>query len=170
VGDPQLLFLDEPTTGLDPQSRRQLWELIEGFKSAGRSILLTTHYMDEAQTLADRVAVIAAGRIAAEGTPETIGGRDEAKAIVEFRLPPGLDRASIPLPPAADLEVGSDGRVRFTTETPTRDLAALTAWAGARGEELDALTVARPSLEDMYLRLTAQAEAGTESATAEALA
>jgi ABC-2 type transport system ATP-binding protein len=170
AGDPELIFLDEPTTGFDPSARRRSWELVANLRKLGKTILLTTHYMDEAQTLADRVAVIAAGRIAAEGTPETIGGRDEAKAIVEFRLPPGLDRASIPLPPAADLEVGSDGRVRFTTETPTRDLAALTAWAGARGEELDALTVARPSLEDMYLRLTAQAEAGTESATAEALA
>ena len=124
------------------------------------------------------MAVIAAGRIVAEGTPETIGGRDVANAIVEFRPPPGMDPSSIPLPRSADLDIAADGRIRFTTETPTRDLAALTACAGARGEELDGLTVARPSLEDMYLRLTAQAEAGTgvgseagtEAATAGALA
>jgi ABC-2 type transport system ATP-binding protein len=182
AGDPDLIFLDEPTTGFDPSARRRSWELVANLRRLGKTILLTTHYMDEAQTLADRVAVIAAGRIAAEGTPETIGGRDVAKAIVEFRLPPGVnpevnpgvDPSSIPLPRSADLDIGADGRVRFTTETPTGDLAAVTAWAAARGEELEGLTVTRPSLEEMYLRLTAQAEAGTdegaEAATAGALA
>ena len=169
AGDPDLIFLDEPTTGFDPSARRRSWELVANLRKLGKTILLTTHYMDEAQTLADRVAVIAAGRIAAEGTPETIGGRDVAKAIVEFRLPPGgnprVDPSSIPLPRAADLDLAADGRIRFTTETPTRDLAALTAWAAARGEELEGLTVARPSLEDMYLRLTAEAQAGTDEGT-----
>ncbi|HEY2666235.1 MAG TPA: ABC transporter ATP-binding protein [Actinomycetota bacterium] len=170
AGDPDLIFLDEPTTGFDPSARRRSWELVANLRKLGKTILLTTHYMDEAQTLADRVAVIAAGRIAAEGTPETIGGRDVAKAVVEFRLPPGVEPSTVPLPGAADLDIAPDGRIRFTTETPTRDLAALTAWAAGRGEELDGLTVARPSLEDVYLRLTAQAQsrdAGTAAGTDE---
>src|SRR3989440_3300206 len=153
AGDPDLIFLDEPTTGFDPSARRRSWELVANLRKLGKTILLTTHYMDEAQTLADRVAVIAAGRIAAEGTPETIGGRDVARAIVEFRLPPGVDPAALPLPPGAEVDA-SEGRVRFTTETPTSVLAPLIAWAAERGMELEALTVARPSLEDIYLQLT----------------
>jgi ABC-2 type transport system ATP-binding protein len=146
AGDPELVFLDEPTTGFDPAARRQSWELISGLRELGKTILLTTHYMDEAQQLADRVVVIARGRIIAEGTPDTLG-RDHA-AVVAFRLPDG---AEPPLPPAAQIE---RGHVRFRTETPTRDLAPLLSWAAERELELEGLSVSRPTLEDVYLELT----------------
>jgi ABC-2 type transport system ATP-binding protein len=146
AGDPELIFLDEPTTGFDPAARRQSWELIDGLRSLGKTILLTTHYMDEAQHLADRVVVIARGQVIAEGTPDTLG-RDGV-TVVGFRLPDG----ELPeLPAGAQLE---RGHVRFRTETPTRDLAPLLAWAADRGIELDGLTVTRPTLEDVYLELT----------------
>src|SRR5919201_6455428 len=96
VGDPELIFLDEPTTGFDPSARRRSWELIENLRSLGKTILLTTHYMDEAQNLADRVTIMAAGRIVAEGTPESLGGRDVAEAVISFRLPPGAGTADLP--------------------------------------------------------------------------
>jgi ABC-2 type transport system ATP-binding protein len=134
-GDPELLFLDEPTTGFDPQARRQSWELISQLRELGTTILLTTHYMEEAQQLADRVVVIARGRVIAEGTPDSLSSAD-ATAIVSYR---------------------SNGElIRFRTETPTRDLAPLIAEAAERGEELEGLTVTRPSLEDIYLQLTAE--------------
>src|SRR3954468_7695658 len=146
AGDPELVFLDEPTTGFDPSARRQSWELISALRDLGKTILLTTHYMDEAQQLADRVVVIARGRIIAEGTPDTLG-RDHA-TIVAFRLPDGADA---PLPAGAETD---RGQVRFRTATPTRDLAPLLAWAADRDVELDGLTVTRPTLEDVYLELT----------------
>ena len=150
-GDPELVFLDEPTTGFDPAARRQSWELIEGLRSLGKTILLTTHYMDEAQRLADRVVVIAGGRIIAEGTPETLG-RGEA-SLVSFRLPAGLEADDMPLPDDVAVELRG-AAVQFRTDTPTRDLAPLLSWAAVRGAELEALTVSRPSLEDVYLQLT----------------
>jgi ABC-2 type transport system ATP-binding protein len=151
AGDPELIFLDEPTTGFDPSARRQAWEVIDGLSSLGKTILLTTHYMDEAQNLADRVAVISAGRIVAEGTPDTIAGRDVSAALVTFRTPDGVDPAELPLPDSAER---TNGRVSFSSQTPTRDLAPLIAWAAARGLELDGLTITRRSLEDIYLELT----------------
>jgi ABC-2 type transport system ATP-binding protein len=157
VGDPDLLFLDEPTTGFDPSARRRSWELIESLRDLGKTILLTTHYMDEAQNLADRVAIIAAGRIVASGTPDSLGGRDEGEVQIAFRLPAGTALADLPpgLPgrPASD-----EDRVLLRTTEPTRALHVLTAWALRRGEELDALTVTRPSLEDVYLQLTGDQE------------
>jgi ABC-2 type transport system ATP-binding protein len=157
VGDPDLLFLDEPTTGFDPSARRRSWELIESLRELGKTILLTTHYMDEAQHLADRVAILASGRIVAAGTPDSLGGRDEGEALVAFRLPAGATLADLPggLPARAAAE---EGRVVLRTAEPTRTLHALCGWALARGEELDALTVTRPSLEDVYLELTAAEE------------
>jgi ABC-2 type transport system ATP-binding protein len=150
-GDPELVFLDEPTTGFDPAARRQSWELIERLRSLGKTILLTTHYMDEAQHLADRVVVMSHGRVIAEGTPDTLG-RDAAEAaLVSFRLPAGLDADDAPLP--GDVE-RHDRTLRFRTATPTRDLAPLLSWAAVRGAELEALTVTRPTLEDVYLQLT----------------
>jgi ABC-2 type transport system ATP-binding protein len=157
VGDPELIFLDEPTTGFDPSARRRSWELIENLRALGKTILLTTHYMDEAQNLADRVTIMAAGRIVAEGTPESLGGRDVAEAVISFRLPPGAGTADLP----AGLPVRPtvlDNHVTLRTTTPTRLLNALTGWALARGEELEALVVTRPSLEDVYLQLTADDE------------
>jgi ABC-2 type transport system ATP-binding protein len=157
VGDPDLLFLDEPTTGFDPSARRRSWELIESLRDLGKTILLTTHYMDEAQNLADRVAILAAGRIVASGTPDTLGGRDEEEAVITFRLPAGTTLADLP----GDLSARSlpeGDRVELATTEPTRVLNQLTGWALARGEELDGLTVTRPSLEDVYLRLTGAPE------------
>jgi ABC-2 type transport system ATP-binding protein len=153
AGDPDLIFLDEPTTGFDPSARRRSWELVENLRSLGKAILLTTHYMDEAQHLADRVAVITAGRILAEGSPETIGGRDLVKAVIAFRLPQGVEAGDVPLPRGAALDE-RHGRVSFETEAPTRDIASLVAWAAGRSEELEGLTVSRPTLEDTYLMLT----------------
>jgi len=153
VGDPDLIFLDEPTTGFDPSARRRSWELVDSLRSLGKTILLTTHYMDEAQNLADRVAVLAGGRIVAAGSPESLGGRDVAEAVVTFRLPAGTGAADLPpgLPETLRVE-GSHVAVR--TVAPTRTLNLLTGWALARGEELEALAVTRPSLEDVYLQLT----------------
>ena len=153
VGDPDLIFLDEPTTGFDPSARRRSWELVDSLRDLGKTILLTTHYMDEAQNLADRVAIMADGRIVAEGDPESLGGRDVAEAVVSFRLPNGARLADLP----GDLPDGlrqEEDLVLLRTTAPTRALHILTGWALARGEELEALAVTRPSLEDVYLRLT----------------
>jgi ABC-2 type transport system ATP-binding protein len=152
-GDPELLFLDEPTTGFDPAARRHSWELIDSLRSLGKTILLTTHYMDEAQQLADRVVVIAGGRIIAEGTPETLGRGTGEASLVSFRLPADLDGDDMPIPGGVAVE-RRGGAVQFRTTTPTRDLAPLVSWAAVRGAELEALTVSRPSLEDVYLQLT----------------
>ena len=149
VGDPDLIFLDEPTTGFDPSARRQAWSIVENLTSLGKTILLTTHYMDEAQQLADRIAVIADGSIVAEGTPDTLGGRQQADATVRFALPDGVSISELPVQPAASTE----GKVVFSTREPTRLLNQLTSWAIGRGLELDALSVERPTLEDVYLQL-----------------
>jgi ABC-2 type transport system ATP-binding protein len=150
-GDPELVFLDEPTTGFDPAARRHSWELIEELRALGKTILLTTHYMDEAQHLADRVVVIAGGRIIAEGTPDSLGRGTADASLVSFRVPAGLDADDMPLPDDAERR---NGTVSFRTETPTGDLAPLLSWAAVRGAELEALSVTRPSLEDVYLQLT----------------
>jgi ABC-type multidrug transport system ATPase subunit len=157
VGDPDLLFLDEPTTGFDPSARRRSWELIESLRTLGKTILLTTHYMDEAQNLADRVAILAAGRVVAAGTPDSLGGRDEGEAMIAFRLPAGTPVAALPAGLPGRPEPHEDRVVLRTTE-PTRALNLLTGWALDRGVELDALTVTRPSLEDVYLQLTSVPE------------
>ena len=149
VGDPDLLFLDEPTTGFDPAARRQAWSLVESLKPLGKTVFLTTHYMDEAEALADRVAVIAAGVIVAEGTPQTLGGREDAPAEIRFRRPPGMDPAAL-LGAAARAE---DGWVSFRTPEPTRALWALEEWCHPRGTDLPGLEVRRPSLEDIYMEL-----------------
>jgi ABC-2 type transport system ATP-binding protein len=136
VGDPDLLFLDEPTTGFDPSARRQAWEVIAGLRELGKTVFLTTHYMDEAQRLADRLAVIARGEIVARGTPEDLGDRESRPARISYR---------------------EDGReVELETTTPVQTLNELTGRALAEGRELEGLEVARPSLEDVYLELTNQ--------------
>jgi ABC-2 type transport system ATP-binding protein len=158
IGDPELLFLDEPTTGFDPTARRQAWDVVRNLGQLGKTILLTTHYMDEAQALADRVVVIAAGRIVAEGTPDSIGGRADADAQIRFLLPAGVTLSDLPL--AATVEAG--GMVLAVTAEPTKALQRLTTWSLERGGELEALSVTRPSLEDVYLALTAAHAADTE--------
>jgi ABC-2 type transport system ATP-binding protein len=159
VGDPELLFLDEPTTGFDPAARRGAWDVIAGLRALGKTVFLTTHYIEEAQVLADRVAIIRAGRIVAEGTPaELAAGR--ARTSIRFALPAGdvhdAQSAGFELPDrlAARAHVHG-GRVELTSDEPVRDLAALCTWALARGIELADLEAVRPSLEDVYLELTA---------------
>jgi ABC-2 type transport system ATP-binding protein len=149
VGDPDLLFLDEPTTGFDPSARRQAWEILDNLTELGKTILLTTHYMDEAQHLADRIAIIDHGRIVAEGTPDTLGGRSDGNSHIRFVLRDGVSLDEVPIP-GASLR---DGVVEVEAASPTRALHELTTWALARGVELERLQVSRPSLEDVYLEL-----------------
>jgi ABC-2 type transport system ATP-binding protein len=158
VGEPDLLFLDEPTTGFDPSARRQAWDLVRALRAGGKTILLTTHYMDEAQALADRIAVMARGRIVAEGTPHTLGDRHRLDARIRFRLPVGIDFQDLP-PVAQRAGRATDGRVELHTAAPVPLLRDLTAWASARNLDLDDLTVDRPTLEDVYLDLTKEAPA-----------
>jgi ABC-2 type transport system ATP-binding protein len=143
VGDPDLVFLDEPTTGFDPQARRAAWEMIRSLRSLGKTVLLTTHYLDEAEQLADRVAVMRAGQIVRVGTPRELT-TTELQTEIRYRQ--------------------NGEEVLVQTDEPTRVLAELTSAAVARGEELEGLQVRRPSLEEVYLALTA----GEEEATAEA--
>ena len=151
AGDPELLFLDEPTTGFDPAARRQAWETIRGLRRLGTTIVLTTHYLDEAQVLADRVAIIADGRIVASGTPDTLGARGDAPSQVRVRLAGGIEPPALPGLQPAD----GHGHLIVTTE-PTRALHDLTGWALERGVALEQLEVSRPTLEDVYLELTGE--------------
>jgi ABC-2 type transport system ATP-binding protein len=156
VGDPALLFLDEPTTGFDPEARRKAWELVEGLRALGKTVLLTTHYMDEAEHLADRVAVIVHGRLVALGSPAELAATGEATSILSFRLPAGIEASDLP---ALDGELLCEGQEwRLPTAHPTRSLNALTSWAVDRGIEMPSLAVNRPSLEDTYLALVGQAD------------
>ncbi len=150
VGNPELLFLDEPTTGLDPAGRRTSWELIRRLASGGTTVILTTHYMDEAEALADRVAIIARGTIVASGSPDQIGGRDVGAATIRFRLPATVPVSSLPV----TATVGDDSSVEVHTDEELTVLHALTGWALEAGVELAGLTVTRITLEDVYLRLT----------------
>jgi len=149
AGNPDLLFLDEPTTGFDPSARHEAWEVIKNLAELGKTVLLTTHYMDEAQYLADQVAVISSGRIVAEGTPATIGNRELARARIRYRLPDGAK-------PPADLTAspGPDGLTELVPDDLTATLHRLTGWALEQHVELTGLEVIRPSLEDVYLTLT----------------
>ena len=136
IGDPELLFLDEPTTGFDPSARRQAWEAIAGLRDLGKTVFLTTHYMDEAQRLADRVAVLARGEVVARGTPEDLGDRESQPATISYR------------------ENGHS--VELETTNPVQTLNELTGKALAEGRDLEGLEVTRPSLEDVYLSLTSE--------------
>jgi ABC-2 type transport system ATP-binding protein len=153
AGNPELLFLDEPTTGFDPSARRQAWGMIKNLKELGKTVFLTTHYMDEAQNLADRVAVIVDGRIVAEGPPATLAGREDLKTEIVFQLP--ADGPPLPRELQRTLEADRRG-LRARTSEPTRLLHQLTEWAVANGVELEGLEVTRPSLEDVYLSLTGE--------------
>jgi ABC-2 type transport system ATP-binding protein len=150
VGNPELLVLDEPTTGFDPSARRGAWDLVRSLTGEGTTVILTTHYMDEAEALADRVAVINAGRIIAEGTPESIGGRDVGEATIRFRLPPGTAVTDLPVTAA----VTDIGVVEIRSDNTTEVLASLTTWALRDEVDLLGLTVERRTLEDVYLQLT----------------
>jgi ABC-2 type transport system ATP-binding protein len=149
IGDPELLYLDEPTTGFDPAARRDAWNVVRGLRSAGTTILLTTHDMEEAQALADRVIVLYGGAVVAQGRPAELGGRDSGQARITFTLPSGYTLSELPLAAAS-----ANGRVVVQTTSPTHALHELTGWAMRHGTELAGITVDRPSLEDVYLRLT----------------
>jgi ABC-2 type transport system ATP-binding protein len=135
AGDPEVLFLDEPTTGFDPSARRAAWDLVDSLREGGTTVLLTTHHMDEAERLADRIAVLRDGVVVAEGTPRTLGGRDRAAAVISYALPGGERR-------------------ELTSTNVAKDLHELSGWALAEGVELLELEIRRPSLEDVYLELT----------------
>ena len=157
AGDPDLLFLDEPTTGFDPSARRNAWQLVRSLAALGKTVFLTTHYMDEAQHLADRVAVIVDGRIVAEGPPASLGGRETGATSVRFRL-----GDAVKLPAALARRASRrDGLVEIQTKNPTKTLHDITTWALAKGVQLEALDVTRPTLEDVYLELTG-GRTGTE--------
>lgn len=154
IGDPDLIFLDEPTTGFDPEARREAWRVIGSMRDLGKTIVLTTHYMEEAQELADEIVVFAGGEIVARGTPDEIGGRDHLPSLITFTLPERF--AVTDLPPAFRAAAGEDGRVALETADPTQSVHELTSWALERGQRIDDLTVTRPTLEDIYLGLTRQ--------------
>jgi ABC-2 type transport system ATP-binding protein len=150
AGDPELLFLDEPTTGFDPNARRNAWGIVKNLTEIGKTIFLTTHFMDEAQYLATRVAVIAKGQIVAEGTPETLAGRDRMQTRIRFRLPDG----KLPALDLTDTRALPDGSREIRTDNPTKVVHDLTAWALERGVAYDVFEVTQPSLEDVYIDLT----------------
>jgi ABC-2 type transport system ATP-binding protein len=154
IGDPELIFLDEPTTGFDPSARRNAWDVIDGLRRLGKTIFLTTHYMDEAENLADRIAVIVNGAIVAEGTPRTLGGRDRLAVAISFTLPAGVGAGELPsaLQPLAT--PGPGHSVELRSHTPLLHVNCLTNWAMAGGFDLPGLEVRRPTLEDVYLALT----------------
>jgi ABC-2 type transport system ATP-binding protein len=154
IGDPDLVFLDEPTTGFDPSARRAAWEVIAGLRRLGKTVFLTTHFMDEAEYLADRIAVLVGGRIVAEGTPKSLGGRDRMTATIRFTLPSRLSVRDLPdgLRPLA--EQAADGTTSLRSESPLVHVEMLAGWALGRGVDLPDLDVGRPTLEDVYLELT----------------
>jgi len=149
VGDPELLFLDEPTTGFDPEARRDCWAVVRRLREAGTSILLTTHYLDEANALADRVAVLAGGRVIADGPPSALAAAHRVTPLIRFTLPAGTSHSDLPV------KAESDGSrlVSLPAEDLTQTLYALTQWAHSKGHALTDLSVDRPSLEDAYLAL-----------------
>jgi ABC-2 type transport system ATP-binding protein len=161
IGRPELMFLDEPTTGLDPGGRRATWEVIQSLGAAGTTVILTSHYMDEVEALAARVAVLAGGEVVAAGTPDSIGGRDSGMVTIRFRLPDGVPAAELPVP----VQAGGDGDVEIRTEHELPVLHALTGWALDRRVPLPGLTVRRITLEDVYLTLT-----GAEAASGDRVA
>jgi len=132
AGDPELLFLDEPTTGFDPSARRRSWELIRRLGSLGKTVLLTTHYMEEAQQLAERVVVIAAGEVVADSTPDSLSS--DGTSVITFRI--------------------SGERVTYRTDAPQETLLSLLLWAQQHDTTLEGLAVTQPTLEDVYLELT----------------
>jgi ABC-2 type transport system ATP-binding protein len=160
IGDPELLFLDEPTTGFDPTARRQAWKVISNLRELGKTIFLTTHYMEEAQYLADRAAIIVAGEVIAEGSPAELGRSTGADTEVRFRLPDGVGAADLPSGFAS--AQADNGFVTVRTGEPVRALNELTGWALERGVDLSSIEVGRPSLEDIYLELTGRSVEGSQ--------
>jgi ABC-2 type transport system ATP-binding protein len=153
IGDPDLIFLDEPTTGFDPSARREAWNMIEGLKALGKTVFLTTHYMDEAQHLADRVAILREGQIVAQGRTEEIAEAIGRSTVIGFALNGGLGIEDVRGAVAGAVSTSGD-QVEIQSEHPQRDLYRLLALAEERGAELRELEVRRPNLEDVFLELT----------------
>jgi ABC-2 type transport system ATP-binding protein len=153
VGDPDLIFLDEPTTGFDPGARREAWTMIEGLKELGKTVFLTTHYMDEAQHLADRVAILREGLIVARGSTEEIAGEIGRATVIAFGLDGGLEPDAVRGAVAGTMTTAGD-RVEIRSEDPQRDLHRLLSLAEERGAELRGLEVRPPDLEDVFLEVT----------------
>ena len=153
-GAPELLFLDEPTTGFDPAARRSAWEMIAGLRLRATTVLLTTHYMEEAAALADRVVIVSQGKVLAAGPPATLGADRGMPTVISFGLPAGHGADGLPEPEGGVIASDGEGRFTLRTDSPTADLAALTGWARATGIELDELAVSPPTLEDVYLEIT----------------
>jgi ABC-2 type transport system ATP-binding protein len=158
VGDPDLVFLDEPTTGFDPGARRAAWSTVRSLCELGKTIFLTTHYMDEAQFLADRVAVMNAGQIIASGRPDELGGRDLRPAEIRFRLPDGVSLVDLPKVPG-ERSMEGESAVVLTTQ-PVLASQRITTWAVDWGLELGHFSVNQPTLEDIYLELTGSSPEG----------
>jgi ABC-2 type transport system ATP-binding protein len=150
IGNPELLFLDEPTTGLDPSGRRVSWDLIRSLSASGTTVMLTTHYMDEVEALADQVAVLFNAEVVASGTPTSIGGRDSGTVTIHFALPEGVAISDVPV----QVATFTDGLVRISTDEELKVLHTLTGWALEHDHVLPGLAVSRVSLEDVYLNLT----------------
>jgi ABC-2 type transport system ATP-binding protein len=157
AGDPELLFLDEPTTGFDPSARRNAWEVVKNLVALGKTVFLTTHFMDEAQYLADRVVVISKGRIVAEGPPASLAGREQMTTRIRFRLPAGAS------PPDHGFTQRPDGsyEIHVGGDEATKLVHDVTGWALDGGVALEGLEVALPTLEDVYLELTGAEEGST---------
>ena len=157
IGDPELLFLDEPTTGFDPSARRAAWDVVAGLRGLGKTVFLTTHYLDEAEYLADRLAVLSAGHIVAEGTPQTLGGRDHMTTAISFTLPDHVHARDLPPELSPLTEPGPGRSTVLHSHSPLAHLQMLGDWALGRGFDLPDLDVHRPTLEDVYLSLTGPA-------------
>ena|SRR5215472_663236 len=175
AGNPDLLFLDEPTTGFDPSARHEAWAVVKNLAALGKTVLLTTHYMDEAQHLADRVALITAGRVVAAGAPSSLGDRQLSAPHIRYRLPAasGTSGRDGAMYPPADLSgsVGPDGSIDLVPDDVTLALNRLTSWALEHGIRLDDIEVTRPSLEEVYLSLTGSpSTSGADDASGEARA
>lgn len=154
VGDPEVLFLDEPTTGLDPAARRSMWALIEGLRRAGKTVFLTTHYMEEAQRLADRIVILRAGVIAAQGTAEQLSQALGHATRIAFVAPPHIGPAQVSA--AVGVSVEQDGRwLGFRSDQAQRDLTTLLRWAGEQGVQLTGIRVSPPTLDDVFVQLAA---------------
>jgi ABC-2 type transport system ATP-binding protein len=153
IGDPELIFLDEPTTGFDPAARHAAWSTIRSLCDLGKTVFLTTHFMDEAQHLADRVAIMRDGEIIALGSPDELGGRDARPAEIRFALPAGVGLDQLPLMPYERCRLDG-GRALVVTPEPVVALQLLTGWAIDHELPLSRLSVSQPTLEDIYLELT----------------
>ena len=154
IGDPELVFLDEPTTGFDPSARRAAWEVVAGLRQLGKTVFLTTHYLDEAEYLADRITVLSAGHIVAEGAPRTLGGRDHMTTAISFTLPGHVPAGDLPPGLSPLTEPGPGGSIVLHSQSPLLHLRMLADWALRRGFDLPDLVVHRPTLEEVYLSLT----------------